>query len=55
MEGIYLFETYAPVVQWTTVQCMLILELLLGLKSKEGDVTAAFLNSYIPENEKVYV
>ena len=32
--GIDFFETYAPVVQWTTVRLMLILEVLLNLKSK---------------------
>mmetsp|Transcript_12103 Transcript_12103/g.26309 ORF Transcript_12103/g.26309 Transcript_12103/m.26309 type:complete len:131 (+) Transcript_12103:742-1134(+) len=40
-EGIDFFETYAPVAQWTTVRLMLILEVLLNLKSKQGDVTAA--------------
>ena len=34
---------------------MLILEILLQLKSKQGDVTAAFLYSELDENEKVYV
>jgi len=43
------------VVQWTTVRLMLILEVLLGLKSKQGDVTAVFLHAEIPEGEKVYV
>ena len=55
LEGIYLFETYAPVVQWTTIWLMLIIEVLLGLKSKQGDVTAEFLHADIPENERVYV
>jgi hypothetical protein len=32
VEGVDFFETYAPVVQWTTVCLMLILEVLLGLK-----------------------
>ena len=49
------FETYVPVVQWTTVYPMLILKVLLGLKSKQGNVTTAFLHSEIPEGEKVYV
>ena len=39
LEGIDFFETYAPVVQWTTIRLMFILEILLGLKSKQGDVT----------------
>ena len=34
---------------------MLILEILLGLKSKQGNVTAAFLHADIPEDEKVYI
>ncbi len=32
LEGIDFFESNAPVVQWTTVRLMLILENLLGLK-----------------------
>jgi hypothetical protein len=55
LEGVDFFETYAPVVQWTTVRLMLILEVLLDLKSKQGDVTAAFLHGELGENEKVYV
>ena len=55
LEGIDFFETYAPVVQWTTVRLMLILEVLLNLKSKQGDVTAAFLHVEIPDGEHVYV
>ena len=34
---------------------MLVLEYLLDLKSKKGEVTAAFLHADIPEDEKVYV
>jgi hypothetical protein len=34
---------------------MLILEILLQLKSKQGDVTAAFLHGKLGPNEKVYV
>ena len=55
IEGVDFFETYAPVVQWTTVRLMLILEVLLDLKSKQGDVTAAFLHSDLEEGENVYV
>jgi hypothetical protein len=55
LEGVDFFETYDPVVQWTTVRLMLILEVLLDLKSKQRDVTAAFLHGELGENEKVYV
>ena len=34
LKGIDFFETYAPVVQWTTICLMFILEVLLGLKSR---------------------
>jgi hypothetical protein len=56
LEGVDFFETYAPVIQWTTVRLMLILEVLLQLTSKQGDVTAAFLHADLDkEKEKVYV
>ncbi len=55
LEGVDFFETYVPVVQWTTVRLMLILEVLLDLKSKQGDITAAFLHADVPEGENIYV
>jgi len=55
LEGVDFFETYAPVVQWTTICLMLILEVLLDLKSKQGDITCAFLHANFDKNEKVYV
>ncbi len=32
LQGIGFFETYAPVVQWTTIRLMFVLEVLLDLK-----------------------
>lgn len=55
VEGIDFFETYAPVVQMTTIRLMLILEVMLNLKSKQGDVTAAFLHGELEEGEEVYL
>ena len=55
IEGVDYFKTYVPVVQWTTVRLMLILEVLLGLKLKQGDVAAAFLHADLGEDEEVYV
>ena len=46
-EGINFFETYVPVVQCTTVWLMLIIEVTLGLNSKQGYVTSAFLHTDI--------
>ncbi len=55
LEGFDFFETYAPVVQWTTMCLMFILEILLGLKSMQGDVNCAFLHADLKENKTVYV
>jgi hypothetical protein len=55
LEGIDFFETYALVVQWTTICLMFILEILLGLKSMQGDATCAFLHTDLEENNTVYV
>ncbi len=49
------FETYAPVVHWTTIWLMFILEILLGLKSKQGNVLCAFLHGELEPGENVYV
>ena len=54
LKGIDFFETYAPAVQCTTVRLMLILKVLLGLKSKQEDVTAAFPHDNLGEDEKVF-
>ena len=55
LEGIDFFETYAPVVQWTTIRLMRILEVLLGLKSKQCDATAAFIHANLGKDEKVFI
>ena len=47
LEVIYVFETYVPVVQCNTISLMLILEILLQLKSKQGDIAAAFIHAKI--------
>ena len=54
-QGVDVFETWAPVAQWSTIRMMLILEVLLGLKSKQGDVTAAFVHAPVDERSDVYV
>jgi hypothetical protein len=57
LEGIDYFETYAPVVQWTTIRLMFILEILLNLKSKQGDVDVlcAFLHGELKPGKNVYI
>ncbi len=55
LEGIDFFETYALVVQWTTIHLMFSLEVLLGLKSLQGNVICAFLHADLEENKKIYI
>ena len=49
--GRYLYDT---VLQCKTVWLIIILEVLLGLKSKQGYVTAAFLRADLGEDRKVF-
>jgi hypothetical protein len=53
IEGVDFFETFAPVVNWTTVRLLLILSQLLNLSSKQVDYTAAFIHA--PISDTVYV
>ena len=55
LEGVDFFETYALVVQWTTVRLMLILEFLLEFKSNQVYVTAAFLRADLDKYKRVFV
>jgi hypothetical protein len=55
LEEIDFFKTFAPVVQWTTIWQMLILEILIGLKSKQGNVLCAFLHGELEPGENDYV
>ena len=41
------FDTYAPVVKWTTVRSLLVLTAQLGLATKQADCTAAFVHADI--------
>ena len=34
---------------------MLILEVLMGLNSKQGDINSAFIHAGIPDDKKVYI
>jgi hypothetical protein len=42
IEGINYWETYAPVVSWSTVRLTLVLSLLSGLKSRQVDYVSAY-------------
>ncbi|KAL7484019.1 hypothetical protein ACHAW6_009661 [Cyclotella cf. meneghiniana] len=55
IEGVDFFETWAPVVQWTTVRSMMILATRLNLVSAQADITAAFVHAPLGPDEHVYV
>jgi hypothetical protein len=54
-EGINYFETWAPVVQWSTVRIVMILAIKLKLISVQCDITAAFVHGRVPPTETIYV
>ncbi len=47
IEGVDFFETFAPVVKWTTIRTLLILAVRRGLKTTQVDYTAAFVHADI--------
>ena len=53
IEGIDFFETFAPVVQWSTIRLLLVLSQCLGFATAQVDYTAAFVQATI--NEDVFV
>jgi hypothetical protein len=55
IHGVDFFETYSLVVQWMTIRLMLVLECILDLCSKQGDITCAFLHASLGKDETVYI
>ena len=54
-EGIDFFKTWAPVVQWSTIQIVMVLAATLNLHSVQCEVTAAFIHGRVPPDEEIYV
>jgi Reverse transcriptase (RNA-dependent DNA polymerase) len=48
--GVDFFETYAPVVSWTTIRTLLILSTIYNLSSCQVDYTAAFVHAEVKED-----
>jgi hypothetical protein len=46
-EGIDFFETWAPVLQWSTIRIVMVLAAKLGLHSVQCDITAAFIPAFL--------
>jgi hypothetical protein len=53
VEGVDVFETWAPVIQWTTVHTKLILATKLDLAL--ANITAAFVHANLGHEEHIYV
>ena len=53
VEGVEFFETYAPVVQWSTVCALLVMSIVLNLATQQIDFSNAFYQAEI--DEEVYV
>jgi Reverse transcriptase (RNA-dependent DNA polymerase) len=53
VQNVDYFETFCPVVSWTTIRLMLIVSSILDLSTIQADYTAAFLHA--PIEEDVYV
>jgi len=49
------FDTFAPVVSWTTVRILLVLSVIFELDTKQVDNTCAFLHAPITENVYVHM
>ena len=53
--GINFWETWSPVVHWSTIRTIMILAAKEQLVSTQCDITAAFVTAPIPPDEVVYV
>eukprot|EP00957_Ditylum_brightwellii_P186720 14217870-Ditylum_brightwellii.AAC.1 len=49
VEGIDYFETYAPIVPWSTIRTVMTLAVNLGLKLRQLDYTNAFVQAELLE------
>jgi hypothetical protein len=53
--GVNYFETWAPVVMWSTVCIVMALAATLNLISVQCDITGAFIHVCVPATETIYV
>jgi hypothetical protein len=53
IEGVDFFDTYAPVVSWSTIQLLLILSVVLELETVQVDYTTAFVQADV--DDEIYI
>jgi hypothetical protein len=49
------FETWSPVVQWATIQFVMVLAAKMCYKSVQCNITEAFIHAFLKPGEDVYV
>ena len=54
-EGVDYFETYSPVVMWSTLRLLFIVGIINGWKSRKVDYVQAFPQATLDKNEHVYM
>jgi hypothetical protein len=54
IDGVDVFDPYAPVIPWTTIHLLFILYVVLTLANKQVDNMAAFVQAELDEGERVY-
>jgi hypothetical protein len=54
-EGVDYFETWAPVVMWSTVRIVMVLAATLDLVFIQCDIATAFIHACVPATETIYV
>lgn len=55
IKGVDYFESYSPVVQWSTVRLLLIMSIVHGMHTRQVDYVNAFAQSPLPQNEECYI
>jgi len=53
--GADVFETFAPVVQWSTVRCLLAFALQEQLVTRQVDFSNAFVQAMLPSGEHIFI
>lgn len=55
IKGVDYFESYSPVVQWSTVRLLLIMSIVHGMYTRQVDYVNAFAQAPLPQNEECYI